>query len=287
MKIQQFVLTRFNVRYESILSKHCGGSWKGGDADYLERRFDLFERYCLPSLLRQRGPFRWLVFFSALTPEPYREKARSYARICKWYEPVFLDDAVPLSLQASFDAVMKSIVDRLDPDADHYAVSRVDNDDALNVDALDWILEEATRGVTEKDYDRFYVVMPHGNAYIEKGGFTQDYAWDWNHFPTLVCRRDVFDHPFSMSHAEIGNSGIPVLRVNRRHAWLEVVNGTNVVNNLRVGCRPAYLGSRRLHDLFAIRVKASRLGFVVFWLMRYLPARIFRKDFKRKTRQVT
>ena len=31
MKIQQFVLTRFNVRYESILSKHCGGSWKGGD----------------------------------------------------------------------------------------------------------------------------------------------------------------------------------------------------------------------------------------------------------------
>ena len=50
MKLQHFVLTRFNMRLKSF-DKYC--EWRGGDPAYLEKRFELFERYCLPSMKAQ------------------------------------------------------------------------------------------------------------------------------------------------------------------------------------------------------------------------------------------
>ncbi len=273
MNAQHFVLTRFNLRLQSYLSRYFNGQWKGGDEEYLRRRFDFFERFCLPSMAQQKSPFRWLVFFSELTPEPFRTRARSYSELCGGYEAVFVDDATPLDGDEMMSALDGAIARRVGPGADYVIISRIDNDDAFNVNALGWIRDVAERVAENGRPDRFYVVMPYGNAYIEKGGFTQDYTWDWNHFPTLVCRRGVVDNPFSRQHARIGASGIPVHRVSQRHAWLEIVNGTNAANDLRAYCRPKYLGSRQLRDLFAIQVKASRFGFALFWLTRYLPAK--------------
>ena len=287
MNARHFVLTRFNLRLQSYLGRYLNGQWRGGDEQYLRRRFDLFERYCLPSMSRQKSPFRWLVFFSDLTPEPFKARARSYSESCKGYEAVFVDDATPLDGDAMIRALDGAIAQRAEPDADYIILSRIDNDDAFNVNALGWIRDVAERVAENESPDRFYVVMPYGNAFIEKGGFTQDYTWDWNHFPTLVCRRGVVDNPFSRQHARIGSSGIPVYRVDCRHAWLEIVNGTNVTNDLRVYCRPQFMSSRQLQDLFAIQVKTSRLGFALFWLTRYLPARIFGKAITRQKRRMT
>ena len=281
MKIQHFVLTRFNLRLKSF-DKFC--EWRGGDQVYLEKRFELFERYCLPSMNAQKADFKWLVLFSEMTPEPYRDRARSYACTCCGYEAVFARDAEPYDVDGAATCIMDEIVKRLDDDTDYYIVSRIDNDDAFNVHAMEWVRNAALEKIEKDPCDKFYVVMPHGNAYITGSGFTQDYEWDWNHFPTLVCRRGVLDNPFWRSHATISKSGVPVVRVPNRHAWLEVVNGTNAKNDLRTYCRPEFLSAGQLHDLFAIDVKISRFFFAFYWLFKYLPLKVVDKLSKRGKR---
>lgn len=272
MALQHFVLTRFNVRLTSFLAH---GAWKGGDEDYLRTRFALFERFCLPSMARQRADFRWLVLFSELTPEQYKERARALSAICPVLEPVFLPDREPLELPDATAAVSAEIESRLAAETTHVVTTRIDNDDAFNVEALSWIRSSAEEAVAAQvEQERILVVLPHGNVYLCEEGFTQSYTWAWNHFPTMVCRRGVQDHILSVQHARIGRLGLPVVRDVHRHAWLEIVNGTNLKNGFRPVCRPEYLGSKGLRQHFALDVKASRWAFLRFLLLRYLPARV-------------
>ena len=96
MRIQHFVLTRFNVRFAFFINQQGHGEWPGADPVYLDRRLAFFEKYCLPAMKRQTVPFRWLVFFSSLTPEAYKERVRAYVRECPSFEPVFVEDERPI-----------------------------------------------------------------------------------------------------------------------------------------------------------------------------------------------
>ena len=66
-----FLITRFNLNlYER--DKHAAPT---RTARWLEHRFEVFERYCLPSVAAQTATdFRWLCLFDAATPEPYRRR---------------------------------------------------------------------------------------------------------------------------------------------------------------------------------------------------------------------
>ena len=48
MRIQHFVLTRFNVRFAFFINQQGHGEWPGADPVYLDRRLAFFEKYCLP-----------------------------------------------------------------------------------------------------------------------------------------------------------------------------------------------------------------------------------------------
>ena len=67
-----FILTRFNVLMKTAPAAAAGAPRKGLDPEWLKRRFDLFERVCLPSVDRQtEGAFQWLVFLDWATPVPF------------------------------------------------------------------------------------------------------------------------------------------------------------------------------------------------------------------------
>jgi hypothetical protein len=73
---EHFILTRFNVPLK--LEAPAGAEaapHRGLDVGWLTRRFDLFERVCLPSLQRQtEGAFQWLVFLDWATPVSFKER---------------------------------------------------------------------------------------------------------------------------------------------------------------------------------------------------------------------
>jgi len=51
MNYRHVMITRFNVMFRDLAHTRAAG--KGLDAAWLAERFDLFERYCLPSVLAQ------------------------------------------------------------------------------------------------------------------------------------------------------------------------------------------------------------------------------------------
>ena len=81
------ILTRFNLATpgrESTLRNQPG--WLAG-------RFELFERYCLPTLAAQTSrDFRWIVYFDEATPEPFRARIEACRRVADfhpYFTPLF------------------------------------------------------------------------------------------------------------------------------------------------------------------------------------------------------
>ncbi len=271
MNIDHFVLTRFNVRTAAYLKTQ---RWQGGDVEYLENRFRLFERYCLASMKRQTVAVRWLVFFSELTPDRFRSRILSYSRECPSFEPVFVDDAVAKS-QREYDALYEHAVwSRAGADCDWCIMTRIDNDDAFNVDAIKWIRACAGRIIAGKPEDRFFIVLPSGNSYIAHGCFVQRMEIVGNHFPSLVCKRGVAGNPFEISHSRITRSGTSVYRDGHEHAWLEVVHGGNQLNSFRPRHRAVFMSANAMERLFGVDENIRFFRAFMFWAVRYLPARV-------------
>ena len=76
MEFQHFILTRFNVKAkdwgeDSVGRQTLTSAW-------LDERFSLFLKYCLPSILNQsRKNFKWLIYFNNDIEEKYRDVINS------------------------------------------------------------------------------------------------------------------------------------------------------------------------------------------------------------------
>src|SRR6188508_2207312 len=69
MRIRHVLLTRFNMPTPGREAK------LRSDPGWLARRFDLFERYCLPTIAAQDAQdFGWIVYFDEATPAPFRDR---------------------------------------------------------------------------------------------------------------------------------------------------------------------------------------------------------------------
>src|ERR1700730_13355201 len=81
-RFRHLILTRFNVKIPEYDSP--GTEW-------LEHRFGLFERFCLPSLQNQSNlDFDWLLFCDKDSSVRFSERIQKY---CKWsnIRPVFVE----------------------------------------------------------------------------------------------------------------------------------------------------------------------------------------------------
>lgn len=270
MNIDHFVLTRFNVRTAAYLKTQ---RWQGGDMEYLENRFRLFESYCLASMKRQTVAVRWLVFFSELTPACFRSRILSYSRECPSFEPVFVNDAVAKS-QREYDALYEHAVwSRAGVDCDWCIMTRIDNDDAFNIEAIKWIRECAERIIAGKPEEKFFIVLPSGNSYIAHSCFAQRMKIVSNHFLSLVCKRSVGGNPFEISHSKITHSGTAIYRDGHEHAWLEVVHGGNQLNSFCPRYRVAFMSANAMERFFGVTENIRFVRTFMFWVLHYLPAR--------------
>lgn len=102
-----FLITRFNLNlYER--DKHAAPT---RTARWLEHRFEVFERYCLPSVAAQTATdFRWLCLFDAATPEPDRRRIASYRAVCPRFEAVYYTAAQTACLTESLRGTIRSVL---------------------------------------------------------------------------------------------------------------------------------------------------------------------------------
>jgi hypothetical protein len=173
-RFQHFLITRFNLALRHWESDKNGVPVR--TEEWLWRRFDLFERYCLPSVASQTNKdFSWLVLFDASTPQRFRRKIAGYGELEK-FVPVYVD-----CIKAGF---RKSLVDivlgQLDSDIDRVITTRLDNDDAIHRRAVE-VIQDSVSG---KEFE----VINLQDVYYLEGERLCKWRSECNQFVSIVER---------------------------------------------------------------------------------------------------
>ncbi|MEO1273944.1 MAG: glycosyltransferase [Pseudomonadota bacterium] len=216
MSFTHVLLTRFNLATpgrESDLRNRSG--WLG-------RRFELFERYCLPSVAAQTNRnFTWIVYFDKDTPGEFKiriEDLRHKGPFIPYFTGLFPGDGWPRS-------VREVLGERA---ADWLVSTRLDNDDALGLDYVDRLHDaiEDDGGPGARAYnftngfvmtlDRLYAHTHRSNAF-----FSLIEPWDAG-----------MGTAFAIPHMALEDSNT-VRQIDGPGAWLQIVHGENVSNKVR------------------------------------------------------
>jgi Putative rhamnosyl transferase len=184
----------------------------------MEERFELFERYCLPSVLNQSDQnFTWMIYFDHSTREDYLERARRgvagrsncVVKLCS----LFGSETHQADLAAD-----------LDPSRNWLVTTRLDNDDGLQRDFVKKLHDEVRVGMEEALDFPWGIVLANGVPYLSRQ--------KCNAFISLSESMAGMKTVTYVRHKEMSRR-YRVRTVSNDPAWLQSVHGSNVGNKVR------------------------------------------------------
>jgi hypothetical protein len=212
---QHFLLTRFNVRVNYDFQR------TGINLEWLAHRFDLFEKYCYPSVRSQTNlDFKWLVYFDSETPQPFQQKIQKYS---EW------ENFIPIYLDTEFtDEINRQVVSGyLNESADYLITTRLDNDDAICREFIQLVQDCFNK--QEMEFLSFI------NGYILNNFKLYAFQYPNNPFTSLVEKNTSTSYVRTIlcgEHSQLSALGT-LRQINTAPAWLQVVHGKNVSNRVR------------------------------------------------------
>lgn len=261
MTFEHYIITRFNLPI--FQPKVNGIEYSSCSEEYLQYRFDLFEKYCMPSIINQTCQnFKWLVLFDARTPmlfkkritiwherydrlipcylnmEDYQEVPQEYIDLCAEYESQ-VDDVYgskrydlatfeqerPLRLVTPL-FIKESIRKCSSSNPDYYITTRIDNDDAFHKDMIATIQSRFREDHRPVVYDFVYTYK-----FILNERIVYRYPLKNGHFISLVeSSKELFksalywNHLYAETFAEVKHFFQAPLQI-------ELIHGNNVVND--------------------------------------------------------
>lgn len=216
--ISHVILTRFNMA--------TGGREVAfrSNPDWLARRFELFERYCLPSIAAQTfQDFEWIIFFDQASPDWVWDRIASLQKIRHFHV-----NAEPLFDALGWGNATRRVLGEA-PGPRLLVTSNLDNDDALAPDYMQRLNAAVRRNMTRQTPFAINflngIIAADGHVYRirhRRCAFTnvvEPYGPD-----ALTC--NVYQHMFLHRH-------MPVVQEDGGSAWIQIVHGTNVSNKIR------------------------------------------------------
>lgn len=210
-----FILTRFNLASPGRESR------LRSDPAWLTLRFELFERFCLPSLVAQTNQnFRWLIFFEHDTPDEFKLRITALADRYSSIEPQWVDSLRGPSVEDLLSAVLAS-------DKPFLLTSRLDNDDALAAD----FVEKLQASVPDQVDAPVFLNFPLGFNYQSEVAYLDcDYS---NAFMACYEPRQDFGTVWVRQHHRVSEVGAVVQIDSEQAMWLQVIHSHNVSNRVR------------------------------------------------------
>ena len=239
MTFCHYIITRFNLPLSSR---------KDGDKDvcgkeYLSYRSDLFERFCMPSVVNQScQDFRWLILFDINTPEEFKQRAEGWHNIYPNLIPCYLDTSKYGDLKDHGDPVfdvendgpMLRITERFVTEIirsmeetmpEWVLTTRLDNDDALHREFVSFIQTRFSFHPERKEYDLVY-----SYKYVPDEKIVYRYPLKNGHFMTLAEQGDsAFRSVMFCNHLEM-DKYVRAEHIYARPLQTELIHGGNVVN---------------------------------------------------------
>lgn len=233
-KSDTFIITRFNLRlWTKDKHNHTTQS-----EEWLEHRFDLFEKYCFPSIEKQTNQvFIWFCLFDAETPKKYLKKIQNYTKKLDAFSPVFFDEKD----SANVSGCISDLISKHKNDNHRLITIRLDNDDALNIQFIAKVNEYAVsaKGTT-------ILSFKYGVQYFTTQNLAAHIPFYNNHFLVMVNNEyDVMNwkdrkvqHVLQFNHYETKNYPYPfVCNTTAKDMWAEVIHATNVSNDCKMTLR--------------------------------------------------
>jgi hypothetical protein len=226
MEKVHYLLTRFNLNFSSMFDVDKHGK-KTLTNEWMENRFELFDRYCFPSVKAQTNQnFRWLVLFDEATSEKFRNKIDNYKEY-KNFCPLFIN-----SEKYWIDAISEKII------SDNFSVeyvitTRLDNDDAIHSRFMEKIMTFFSE--TDDTFIRFF----YGYQWSVKNRVLTEFYEEWgNHYLSRIerVRNNKISTVLGIDNTKITELNVPIIDVNdkRVRLWIEVVHDENLRNYYRI-----------------------------------------------------
>jgi hypothetical protein len=215
------VLTRFSIRSSGVGYKR---QWN--DA-WFDRRLELFEQHCLPSMLGQTSQdFTWLVFCDPVTPPGVIERLRA------------LSDKITIADCRAYTSVRGKAPDDLRdldkfvaPGSEVVITTRLDSDDALHRSAIELVQRHAAPFKDSVDPVLLHSFplgckLDIGDRRLYRTRYQQ------NAFLSLLERAgNNVEGVMIDSHTRL-EKRCPLTRDFSILGWMQVLHGTNVSNSL-------------------------------------------------------
>lgn len=246
-----FLITRFNLK----LYSHDKNNRKTLSKEWLDERFYLFEKYCLPSIKNQTyKDFLWICLFDQGTPDKYKKYISKYEETVPQFIPYYLraDET-------------KNLISYLNNIIEYYAMKmpgpviqiRLDNDDALQKDFLKGIIAK----VNEQKDDLMIYSFKYGLQYYNQMNFAMQISYPNNHFLALINKNHASLHMniFQFNHYLVIKEKRPFTCINNKcPMWLEVIHDSNVVNDVRMTLYQHFYNKTDLDDFGVKNIKLNR-----------------------------
>jgi hypothetical protein len=231
--VKQFAITFFNLK----LWKEDKGHNSTRTESWLEGRFRLFEKYCLPSMQKQTlQDFIWLCLFDKDTPEKYLKKIQKYKECSRQFTPVFLSEEQANDKEHSLHQAVQQY---LNGDEKFIITTNVDNDDAIRCDMLKRV-RETIESQIQKDISAatgLYNCI-YGLQYFVSNGMIIRMMYPHNHFQTLCETPENFKTIKGFPHTSVRKMFVNHdITDNGKPYWMEIVHEHNVNNGYRVDIR--------------------------------------------------
>lgn len=215
-----FLLTRFNVPLNP--GEIGSGKTLGTSIEWLNRRFEIFDKFCHPSVHQQSNQnFKWLVFFDSRTPAIFKEKIQEYA---KWknFIPAYIDNF-------SLSIVTKVIAEHITEETKYLITTTIDNDDAISQDYIQIIQDN----FHEQEFELLNIT--YGYVWHEPSGKIYLRGTGGNPFISLIEKiekfKTVWVEPHHKYHGLYHQTG-QLKQIKTKPAWLQVVHGGNLYNGV-------------------------------------------------------
>ncbi|MBQ7976541.1 MAG: hypothetical protein IJ300_12725 [Clostridia bacterium] len=266
MNFKHFLITRFNIKIASVLTKQLDAIDISTDEKYLTERFKLFFDYTVPSVKAQSEKnFEWIVMFSSKTPDKFKQYMTKLSEEMSNLCVLYVDDNEEAS------AVLNREITRYD--VQWCITSRVDNDDAL---ATNYI-ESVQTYIKSNPVKKYALIFNNGYQYEERLKIASKYYFPKNHFSTLIapCEK-VTDTILNYGHMDIDKHLVIIEKDSLEPMWLEVVHGSNVSNRLHIKSKDSVKDVHALQMFGICNKEIKRLKFTKFYTLLSKPANAIR-----------
>lgn len=228
VQIEHYILTRFNLR---LWTKDKNRNHTRTE-EWLKNRFELFEDFCLPSIMNQTNQsFRWIVLFDINTPDKYKERIKSYEKVCRQFCPCYVEaDKSRYFVKVFKDEIHK----RIKKDTKFLITTYLDNDDALHQKYVEEVQNMEVKFPT-------FVSYVYGIQYYTELNIATRIPYTNNHFISLIepldetqSFRTVYGYGSHIAINKYANTKTLYIDSSNQDRWIEVIHETNMDNDVKM-----------------------------------------------------